>query len=90
MRFKQKNWKIVFVPDASVTHFQGTCSHSRPFFVAWHKHKGMLRFYRKFFRQQYPGALMGLVTLGVWLRFGVTVIFHMVRNGYKMLKLRHE
>lgn len=90
MRFKQKNWKIVFVPDAPVTHFQGTCSRSRPFFVAWHKHKGMLRFYRKFFRQQYPGALMGLVALVVWLRFGVTVIFHMVRNGYKMLKLRHE
>ena len=62
MRFKQKNWKIIFVPDAPVTHFQGTCSRSRPFFVAWHKHKGMLRFYRKFFRQQYPGALMGLVT----------------------------
>ena len=72
MRFKQKNWKIIFVPDAPVTHFQGTCSRSRPFFVAWHKHKGMLRFYRKFFRQQYPGALMGLVTLSVWLRFGVT------------------
>ena len=24
MRFKQKNWKIVFVPNAPVTHFQGT------------------------------------------------------------------
>ncbi len=90
MRFKQKNWKIVFVPDAPVTHFQGTCSRSRPFFVAWHKHKGMLRFYRKFFSQQYPSALIGLVALGIWLRFGVTVIFHIVRNSYKMLKLRHE
>ncbi|OQW81019.1 MAG: dTDP-Rha--alpha-D-GlcNAc-pyrophosphate polyprenol alpha-3-L-rhamnosyltransferase, partial [Proteobacteria bacterium ST_bin16] len=50
MRFKQKNWKIVFVPDAPVVHFQGTCSRARPYFVSWHKHKGMLRFYRKFFR----------------------------------------
>jgi len=38
-------------------------------FVEWHKHKGMLRFYRKFFRHQYPGVLMGLVVSGVWLRF---------------------
>lgn len=90
MRFKQKNWTIVFVPDAPVTHFQGTCSRSRPFFVAWHKHRGMLRFYRKFFRNQYPGILMGLVTLGVWLRFVATVMFYTVRNGYRMLKLKHE
>lgn len=85
MRFKQKNWQIVFVPDAPVTHFQGTCSRSRPFFVAWHKHLGMLRFYRKFFRNQYPGIVMGLVALGVWLRFIVTVMFYTVRNGYRML-----
>ena len=90
MRFKQKNWTIVFVPDAPVIHFQGACSRARPFFVAWHKHKGMLRFYQKFFRPQYPGALMGLVTLGVWLRFGITVIFYAVQNCYKVLKLRHE
>ncbi|MBP6368034.1 MAG: glycosyltransferase family 2 protein [Nitrosomonas sp.] len=80
MRFKQKNWKIVFVPDAPVTHFQGTCSRGRPFFVAWHKHKSMLRFYQKFFRQQYPSVLMGLVAVGIWFRFGVTVVFYAVRQ----------
>ncbi|MBS0497048.1 MAG: glycosyltransferase family 2 protein [Gammaproteobacteria bacterium] len=90
MRFQQKNWKIVFVPDAPVVHFQGTCSRSRPFFVAWHKHKGMLRFYRKFFRQEYPSVLMGLITLSVWLRFSVTVLIHAVRNCYRMFKFRHE
>ncbi|WP_297324710.1 glycosyltransferase family 2 protein [Nitrosomonas sp.] len=90
MRFKQKNWKIIFVPDAPVTHFQGTCSHSRPFFVAWHKHKGMLRFYHKFFRRQYPGILMGLITVSVWLRFVVTVVFYAARNCYNMLKPKHE
>lgn len=90
MRFQQKGWKIVFVPDAPVIHFKGTCSRSRPFFVAWHKHKGMLRFYRKFFRQQYPGILMGLITLGVGLRFSITVLFHAAQNCYRMLKFRHE
>ena len=69
MRFHQKDWKILFVPDAKITHALGACSKSRKIFVEWHKHKGMLRFYNKFFQQQYPGPLMGLVIVGVSFRF---------------------
>ncbi|MGZ0080389.1 glycosyltransferase family 2 protein [Methylomonas sp. YC3] len=69
MRFRQKGWKIKFVPTAKIAHVHGACGRSRPLFVEWHKHKGMLRFYRKFFRHQYPGGLMTLVALGVWFRF---------------------
>ena len=69
MRFRQKGWKIFFVPDAKVVHFQGACSRSRPVFVEWHKHKGMMHFYGKFFKHQYPGPLMWLVGMGVWMRF---------------------
>jgi GT2 family glycosyltransferase len=69
MRFRQNGWKVLFVPSARVTHALGACSRSRPMFVEWHKHQGMMRFYHKFFRHQYPGVLMGLVTVGVWLRF---------------------
>ncbi|MDT8364446.1 MAG: glycosyltransferase family 2 protein [Nitrosomonas sp.] len=76
MRFRQKNWKIVFVPDVAVLHYQGACSHARPFFVAWHKHKGMLRFYRKFFLNRYPVMLAWLVAVGVWMRFGAIVFYH--------------
>jgi GT2 family glycosyltransferase len=79
MRFQQKGWKILFVPDAAVVHHKGTCSRSRPIFVEWHKHKGMMRFYRKFFRHQYPG-IMWLAAIGVWLRFGAVAIFHFIRN----------
>jgi len=73
MRFRQKGWKILFVPDARIIHVQRVSSQSSPVFVEWHKHKGMVRFYRKFFHHQYPGALMWLVTVGVWLRFGLVV-----------------
>lgn len=79
MRFRQKGWKILFVPDAVVVHDQGTCSRSRPLFVEWHKHKGMVRFYRKFFKRQYPGLLMWLVYLGVWLRFSLVACFCCVK-----------
>lgn len=80
MRFRQKGWKILFVPSARVTHALGVSSRSRPIFVEWHKHKGMIRFYRKFFQRQYPGVLMGLVALGVWLRFGLVAGYYTVKR----------
>ena len=80
MRFRQKGWTIMFVPDAPVIHHKGGCSQKRPIFVEWHKHKGMIRFYRKFFRQQYPGILMWLVTVGVWSRFVVLSGMHLLKR----------
>jgi len=74
MRFRQKGWKILFVPGVEVVHAKGVCSHARPVRVEWHKHKGMVRFYRKFFRHQYPFLLMWLVVLAVWLRFVVLAV----------------
>ncbi|GAB4060208.1 glycosyltransferase family 2 protein [Uliginosibacterium sediminicola] len=88
MRFNRKGWKILFVPDAPVVHQQGACSRSRPYFVEWHKHRGMVRFYRKFFREQYPGVLMWLVEAGVWLRFAVLAGVHSVRKVLGWLGLR--
>ncbi len=70
MRFRLKGFKIMFVPDAILTHFQGACSQSRPVIVEWHKHKGMVRYYRKFFQHQYPRVLMWTVFIAIWVRFG--------------------
>jgi len=80
MRFRQKGWKILFVPSARVTHALGVSSRSRPIFVEWHKHKGMIRFYRQFFRRQYPALLMGLVIVGVWLRFGLVAGYYTIKS----------
>lgn len=87
MRFRQKGWKILFVPSARITHALGVCGSNRPIFVEWHKHKGMMRFYRKFFRHQYPGILMGLVALGVWLRFCLVASYYMIKRAAKTLGL---
>lgn len=85
MRFRQKDWRILFVPDARIQHDHGGCSRDKPIFVEWHKHKGMLRFYRKFFRHQYPGLLMGFVTVGVWLRFAA-VASYLSLNRFRIHK----
>lgn len=87
MRFRQKGWKILFVPSAQITHALGVCGRSRPVFVEWHKHKGMMRFYRKFFRHQYPGVLMCLVAVGVWLRFGFVAAYYTVKKSCRALGL---
>ena len=89
MRFRQKGWKILFVPDVEILHYQGTCSHSRPFFVAWHKHKGMLRFYRKFFIDRYPAPLGWMVAIGIWLRFAAGITFQGVLRMMRLLKMRN-
>ncbi len=80
MRFRQKGWKVMFVPDVRIVHEKGGCSSKRRIRVEWHKHCGMVRFYRKFFRYQYPLPFMWLVILAVWVRFGLMACYLTVRE----------
>ena len=80
MRFRRKGWKILFVPDVAITHHKGHCSHDRPIRVEWHKHKGMVRFYCKHFRHQYPAPLLWLVICAVWGRFFAIASFTSTRK----------
>jgi GT2 family glycosyltransferase len=90
MRYRRRGWSILFVPAARIIHHRGACSRSRPVFVEWHKHHGMLRFYRKFFRHQYPGGLMWLVTFGVWARFCAVIAYIGMRGiGRKFIDERN-
>lgn len=86
MRFRQAGWKILFVPQVEAVHHKGVCSGAHPVFVLWHKHKGMVRFYRKFFRHQYPLPLMAAVVTAVWLRFGVLAVLSERRSYWRVAK----
>jgi len=86
LRFRQKGWKIFFIPNAKVIHAHGVCSRTRPIFVEWHKHKGMIRFYKKFFKHQYPGPLMGLVILAVSVRFLLVSSYFTLQHIIKRFK----
>ena len=74
-RFPRAGWPILFVPSVRVTHEQGSCSVSRPYFVEWHKHRGMLRYYAKFHGRL--GALL-LAPL-VWARFALVALRRALR-----------
>lgn len=89
MRFRQNGQRVMFVPDARIMHWWRACSQSRPIFVEWHKHHGMLRFYRKFFRDQYPGALWALVTVGVWVRFALIATYSTLRKAKLVFRNGH-
>lgn len=90
MRFRLKGWQVVFVPDARIVHIRGACSRGRPFFVEWHKHRGMLRFYQKHFRQRYPGLLWGVIVVGVWMRFLLVSTYYWLRLGLVKMGLLHD
>ncbi|WP_456374252.1 glycosyltransferase family 2 protein [Thiolapillus sp.] len=68
-RFADAGWKILFVPDVEVVHYQGHCSKSSPVRVLWHKHRGMARYYRKYLAGQ--GSLLRSIVVvpAIYLRF---------------------
>ena len=66
-RFWDAGFKVAFVPDAFVTHKKGASGRSLR--VNWYLHQGMLRFYKKFYIDEYPKIFVGLVYLGVFLSF---------------------
>jgi N-acetylglucosaminyl-diphospho-decaprenol L-rhamnosyltransferase len=55
--------------DVRVLHHKGTSSRARPVWVEWQKHRGMLRYFRRFDAATAPAWLRLAVPLGVWLRF---------------------
>ena len=81
VRFRQAGWRILFVPDVSIVHDKGRSSRDRPVRVLWHMHRGMVRFYRKFFRDAYPAPLMWLVFAGIALRFGALATRALLRRA---------
>jgi len=80
MRFRAQQLSILFIPDIEVVHVKGVCSHRQPIRVLWYKHRGMVRFYRKFFRDEYPLLLFWSVIVVVWVRFAILAMGILMRR----------
>ena len=80
VRFRQAGWPIYLIPDAEARHHQGACSADRPIRVEWHKHRGMVRFFRKFQYRDYPLPFSWLVLAGIWAHFGAFALLEGVRR----------
>ncbi len=68
-RALQAGFRVAVANDVRLTHLKGTSSRRRPVWVEWQKHRGMLRYYRKFDARSSPWWLRLAVPIGVWLRF---------------------
>jgi len=47
-RAREAGAVVAIANDLRVTHVRGVSGRSRPFFVEWHKHRGLWRYFRKF------------------------------------------
>ena len=65
-RVRQAGALVAIANDLKVVHVRGVSSRSRPFFVEWHKHRGLWRYFRKFEAGQRSLPVQGAVFAAIW------------------------
>ena len=75
MRLNRAGWLVWFVPRARIWHALRGTTGGRTIGTEWHKHRGMVRFYRTHFARSHPAPLMWLVYAGVWARFSAVALW---------------
>ncbi|WP_313220005.1 glycosyltransferase family 2 protein [Stenotrophomonas sp.] len=65
-RAREAGAVIAIANDLQVTHVRGVSSRSRPFFVEWHKHRGLWRYFRKFEAPQRAWPVRCAVWGAIW------------------------
>jgi GT2 family glycosyltransferase len=68
-RLAEDGWHCLYVPQAVCVHQQGTSSRSRPTWVHYQKHRGMVLFFRKFQAKTTSFPIRILFYAGIWFRF---------------------
>lgn len=80
MRLNRAGWLVWFVPQARIWHALRGTTGGRTVATEWHKHRGMVRFYRTHFARSHPAPLMWLVYAGVWARFSAVALWLALRR----------
>lgn len=60
---------VAVANDVRVVHVRGVSSRSRPFFVEWHKHRGLARYFRRFEAPRRNPLVRAAVHAMIWTRF---------------------
>jgi len=79
-RVRDAGYTVAIARTISVRHVQGSSSRRRPLFVAWHKHRGMWRYFRKFDPASRNIVVRAIAFAGLWLRFAVMAPFVLLRS----------
>ncbi len=67
--------------DVRVVHVRGVSSRTRPWFVEWHKHRGLWRYYRSFDAAGHGAMTRAAVFAMIWSRFPVALSRALRRPG---------
>lgn len=78
-RVTEGHEQIGLLDDLTVVHRQGGSDRHR-WFVEYHKHRGLVRYFRKHMAATHPRWLRGLVPLGIWLRYSVLLPWWAVKG----------
>ncbi len=80
-RFALAGLQVGFVPAAEVVHAKGVSSKSRPLGVMWTLHKGMIRFFDKFYHNDYAWPVRYSIKLGILLSFCARAVGSLIKSG---------
>ncbi len=68
-RAREAGATIAVANDVQVVHLRGVSSRSRPWFVEWHKHRGLMRYFDRYEAPRRGLATRIAVRLAIWMRF---------------------
>jgi GT2 family glycosyltransferase len=72
-RVRDAGRSVVYTDAVEILHAKGGSSRHRPVFVAWHKHRGMWRWFRAHDPAARHPLLAAIVWLGLWSHFAATL-----------------
>lgn len=79
-RVRDSGRLVAIVHGLHARHEQGSSSRRRPLFVAWHKHRGMWRYFTRFDPAAHNLILRALVGAGIWGHFVLMAPLLLVRR----------
>ena len=89
VRAKRAGWEVWYYPKSIIVHLKGQGGvHAKPYRKIWGMHQAMWVFYRKHLKQQYPWVVTGLVWIGVWSKFVLSIIGMWLRRTVRAVSHR--
>ena len=68
-RVRQAGAIVAVANDVRVLHLRGVSSRARPFFVEWHKHRGLWRYFSKFEAGGRSSFVRFAVRMAIWMHW---------------------
>lgn len=78
-RIKENNYKILYYPEAAITHHKGGSSKKRRTKVIYDFHNAMWIFYKKHYSKKYNFAITVLIYIGIWTKYLLEILKNMIK-----------